>query len=213
MKYQRLSLALLAAACSIAQIAPLASAIAQPAPPATAAGDDGLTPQDRDALSVAEHLALQAQQRIEQWLTSQETTEDRLFARIYFPIAKTDPQKFHSPYDALADRDLVAYEDKALARSNAFQYAIVTDSNAYVPAHNSRFAQPLTGDLAQDYDHNRTKRLLSDAASLTAARSEARYFIQRVRTDSGDTISDLSVPVVVRGKHWGCARIGYRRGE
>lgn len=211
MKYRSLSLALFAAAWSFAEPAPAA---AEPAPPATpATADDGLGPQDRDALSVAEHLALQTSQRIEQWLHGQETTEDRLFARIYFPIEKTEPQKFHSPYDALADRDLVAYEDKALGRSPAFQYAIITDSNAYIPAHNSRFAQPLTGDIAQDYDHNRTKRMLGDAPSLTAARSEARYLIQRVRLDNGDTISDLSVPVVVRGKHWGCARIGYRRAE
>jgi len=30
------------------------------------------------------------------------------------------------------------------------QYAIVTDSNGYVPAHNTRFAQPLTGNTEQD---------------------------------------------------------------
>jgi len=55
--------------------------------------------------------------------------------------------------------------------------------------------------------------MLGDPASLVAARSEARFLIQRVRLDTGDVIYDLSVPVTVRGKHWGCARIGFRRAE
>jgi methyl-accepting chemotaxis protein len=140
-------------------------------------------------------------------------TVDRLFTRMYFPIAKTDPKKYTTPYDSLADRDFVRIEDKVLARANTLQYAIVTDSNGYVPTHNTRFAQPLTGNPSQDYINNRTKRILGDPASITAARSETRYLLQRTRLETGDVIYDLSVPITVRGKHWGCARIGYRRTE
>jgi methyl-accepting chemotaxis protein len=187
---------------------------AQPAGGAPRGGDvDALSSQDRDVLATVEQLANDASQVIEQWIITQATTQDRLFARLYFPIPKTDPQKFSSPYDSLADRDLVGPEDKALARSAAMQYAIVTDINGYVPAHNTRFAQPLSGTLAQDYVNNRTKRIFGDAASVNAARSEAKYLIQRVKLETGDVIYDLSVPITVRGKHWGCARIGYRRSE
>jgi methyl-accepting chemotaxis protein len=181
--------------------------------PAAEAPADSLSPQDRDALAAAEQLAGEASQAIEQWLSTQAITEDRLFARVYFPVAKTNPKKFSTPYDALAERDLVAVEDRVLSRSPAFQYAIVTDINAYVPAHNTRFAQPLTGNVAEDYIHNRTKRLLGDDASVLAAHSEARYLLQRSKLDRGEVIFDISVPVVVRGKRWGCARIGYRRSE
>ena len=200
-------------------LAVLAAAIpsaAQPAPSpprAPEAGADALSPQEREVLAAAEQLASDAGQVIEQWIITQAATEDRVFARLYFPIPKTEPQKYSTPYDTLADRDLVGPEDKALARSAAMQYAIVTDVNGYVPAHNTRFAQPLSGVVAQDYVNNRTKRMFGDLASLTAARSEAKYTIQRVRLETGDQISDLSVPIVVRGKHWGCARIGYRRAE
>ncbi|MBC7974211.1 MAG: hypothetical protein H7138_04445 [Myxococcales bacterium] len=89
----------------------------------------------------------------------------------------------------------------------------MTDSNGYVPAHNTRFTQPLTGKPDKDYANNRTKRLLGDLASLRAARSEARYLLQRTALETGEVIYDLSVPIMVRGKHWGCARIGYRRAE
>lgn len=162
-------------------------------------------------LSAAEQLAADAEQRIERWIATQAITEDRLFARLYFPIPGTDPQKYQTPYDKLAERDMVGPEDKALERSPMWLYAILTDSNAYVPAHNSRFAQPLTGDLAKDYINNRSKRMLGDPASLLAARSEARYLLQRTKLETGDVIYDLSVPVTVRGAHWGCVRIGYRR--
>jgi methyl-accepting chemotaxis protein len=185
--------------------------VGQPAGPA--APSDNLTTQERDLLAAVEQLASDGAQVLEQWIITQTLTEDRLFARMYFPIAKTDPQKYSTPYDALADRDLIGPEDKALAHAPMLQYAILTDINGYVPAHNTRFAQPLTGNVEQDYINNRTKRMLGDTASLLAARSETRYLIQRVRLETGDVIYDISVPVTVRGKHWGCARIGYRRTE
>jgi methyl-accepting chemotaxis protein len=206
-----------------------APALGQPAPREPAprgAGDpaprdpavDALTPQERDLLAAAEQLARDGAHVLEQWLLSQAITEDRLFARMYFPVGKSDQRScarpcYATPYDALADRDLVSLEDRTLARAPTLQYAIVTDINGYVPAHNTRFAQPLTGNPEQDYINNRTKRLLADGASLAAARSEARFLIQRVKLDTGDVIYDISVPVTVRGKHWGCARIGYRRAE
>ena len=174
---------------------------------------DALSPQDRDVLAAAQQLATETAQVIEQWIITQAITEERVFARLYFPIPRTEPQKYSSPYDALADRDLVGHEDKALQRAAGLQYAIATDINGYVPAHNTRFSQPLTGVMAQDYVNNRTKRMFGDLASIIAARSEAKYLIQRVKLETGDILYDLSVPVMVRGKHWGCIRIGYRRAE
>lgn len=202
-----------------AALAAPGAALAQPATaaaprvPAPEPASDGLSAQDREVLATVEQLASTAAAAIEQWIITQASTEDRVFARLYFPIPKTDPQKYESPYDRLADRDLVPPEDKALAKSAAMQYAIVTDINGYVPAHNTRFSQPLSGATAQDYVNNRTKRIFGDLASVSAARSEAKYLLQRVKLETGDVIYDLSVPITVRGKHWGCARIGYRRSE
>ena len=207
----KLTVAAFATACAIpvsfAQSAPTAAAAAPEAP------SDGLTTQDRDVLAATEQLASEATQMMEQWITTQAVTEDRLFARLYYPIPKTEPRKWTTHYDQLADRDLVGPEDKALGRSPLIQYAIVTDLNGYVPAHNSRFAQALTGNMSQDYVNNRTKRILGDIASFAAARNEARYLMQRTQMETGDVIYEISVPIKVRGKHWGCARVGYRRAE
>lgn len=218
---QRTLLALAAAVSSISVAIPspaLAQPAARPSEPAAPAAGDGMTSQDREILAAAEQLATEASQLLEQWIMTQAITEERLFSRLYFPLPKTDPRKagpqqFATPYTALADRDLSGPQEKALARVALLQYAILTDINGYVPVHNNRFAQALTGNPEQDYINNRTKRMLGDNASLSAARSETRYLIQRVKLETGDVIYDLSVPVNVRGKHWGCARIGYRRSE
>jgi methyl-accepting chemotaxis protein len=203
-------------ATGFAQPAPRAAAVPPAAPPPAVppvADADPQTTQDKEVLGWAEQLATEASQLIERWITTQAISEDRVFARLYFPIAKTEPQKYATPYDALAEHDLVGPEDKALSRATTIQYAIVTDSNGYVPAHNTRFAQPLTGNVVQDYKNNQTKRMFGDPTSLAAARNEARHWFQRTRLENGDVIYDLSVPITVRGKHWGCVRIGYRRTE
>lgn len=194
--------------------AALGQPVARPADPAV----EALTAQERELLAAAEQLASDGAQVLEQWILSQAITEERLFARMYFPVGKSDPRScarpcYSTPYDALADRDLVSLEDKALARAPMLQYAILTDLNGYVPAHNTRFAQPLTGNGEQDHINNRTKRILADNASLAAARNEARFVIQRIKLETGDVIYDIAVPVTVRGKRWGCVRIGYRRAE
>jgi methyl-accepting chemotaxis protein len=214
----RTLLVVLATAASFPATAPAQPA--QPAQPAATAraGDpplETLTTQDREALAAAQALATELSQVLEQWITSKEITADRLFARLYFPLGelKTDPKKYTTPYSKFADRDLVGPEDMTLAGNPAFVYAILTDSNGYVPAYNQSFAQPLTGDIAQDYVTNRTKRLLGDLTSLLAARSERVYLRQHTKLETGDEIYDLSVPVTVRGKHWGCVRVGYRRSE
>jgi hypothetical protein len=87
------------------------------------------------------------------------------------------------------------------------------DTNAYIPAHNTRVSQPMTGNLGQDYTNSRTKRILGDLASFAAAQSEAHYLLQHVRLENGDTVYDLSVPVYVRGRHWGCVRIAYHHTD
>src|SRR5215813_3949820 len=112
----RTLLAVVATASSIPAIA-----LAQPAPARVPDATDNLSAQDREILGVAEQLATEASQLLEQWITTQALTEDRLFARMYYPIAKTDahkagPQQYATPYTTLADRDLVAPEDKAFAR-------------------------------------------------------------------------------------------------
>lgn len=201
------------AALLVMLAAPAAAAPKAPPPPPPPPAD-GLSDQDRDMRDAADQLAADAARVMEAWLSEKKLTEDQLFARLYYSIPRTDPPKYGTTYDQLADRLLTPVEDKALNHTPpAEQYAIVTDLNGYVPAHNTRFSQPITHDAGKDYLGNRTKRMLGDPASLRAARSEARFLLQRIELETGEVIYDLSVPIMIRGKHWGSARIGYRRAD
>lgn len=197
---------------ALASVAAPAHADTPSSAPSCPPSGDALTDQDRQALAAAEQLAQEASGVIEQWITAQVLAEDQLFARFYFPVAKTNPRRFTTVYDQLADRDLMGPGDKALAASPQYVYAFVTDVGSYAPVHNTKFSRPLTGDAEKDNAGNRAKRIMLDPVSVNAARSTARYLLQKSQ-DGGTKIYDVSVPIMVRGKHWGTARIGYKRGE
>ncbi len=187
-------------------LAPLAgrAAATTPAPAAE------LTQQERDMLGVANDLARKCSDTIEKWLAANEVTEDRLFSNLYYPIAHTDPPKFNTDWDRLSDRDILALEEAALAKSQAIVYVVLTDRNGYVPTHNARYAQTLTGNVSVDWVNNRTKRIFNNHVEIAASRNTAPYIFQRYFRDNGDVLMDLGVPVMVRGRHFGSIRLGFR---
>jgi len=52
--------------------------------------------------------------------------------------------------------------------------------------------------------------MFMDLTGLSAARNLTPFLVQRYQRDTGETMVDLSVPVTVRGAHWGALRIGFR---
>lgn len=198
----------------------LAAALLAPAPAAaqtTKVGGvvplESLTPQERDMLSLGGEFAKRCGDTLEKWLADKEVSQDKLFSFLYFPIPKTDPPKFSTDYDALSDRDVVAIQENILSRSAAIIYTVMVDKNGYLPTHNVRYSQPLTGNLASDLVNNRTKRIFNDRTGIAASQNTAPFLIQRYQRDTGEIMADLSVPIFVRGKHWGAIRIGYRNIE
>jgi len=175
--------------------------------------NEPLSAQDREVLIWANQLAADVSQTIEKWIATRAISEEKLFGRLYYPIARTDPPKYTTEYSDLADRDLPGLQEAVVRKSGTVVFAVVTDINGYLPTHNQRYSQPLTGNRAFDLVNNRTKRIFGDRTGIAAARNEAPYLLQRYKRDTGELMADLSVPVKVRGKHWGCVRIGYRQVE
>ncbi len=175
---------------------------------ATAA--ESLTPQEREMLAIGNDVAKRCGEAMERWLAAKEVSEDRLFSSMYYPIPKTDPPKFTTDWDRLSDRDILPIEEAALAKSPVMVFVVLVDKNGYLPTHNTRYSMPLTGNLASDLVNNRTKRIFNDRTGLAAARNKAPFLIQRYQRDTGEIMADLSVPVMVRGQHWGALRLGYR---
>ncbi len=129
------------------------------------------------------------------------------------PLSRSTATKYHTAYDQYLDQRLQPIIDAFLEEDAMVAFAIPTDHNGYVPTHNSRFAQPLTGDLKQDLAGNRTKQLFNDPVGLRAARYDgsdgAGVMRQVYRRDTGETLWDLSAPIYVQGDHWGAFRLGF----
>lgn len=130
------------------------------------------------------------------------------FDTSYEPIGSFDPPKYHTKYDFYLDKSILNIEDEFLL-DESIVFAVAVDINGYLPTHNTKYQQPITGDKAKDLVGNRTKRIFNDPVGLAAAKNTEKGFLQIYKRDTGETMWDISSPVYVKGKHWGGFRIGY----
>jgi methyl-accepting chemotaxis protein len=137
-------------------------------------------------------------------------SRDALFDRQYKPIPHTNPQKYTSRFDAFTDRVLPPVQEALLTAIPQIAFAIAVDSKGYLPTHNKKFSQPLTGDYETDLLNNRTKRHFSDRTGSRCGSNTNDFLLQTYKRDTGEVMHDLSAPIYVEGKHWGGFRIGYR---
>lgn len=154
--------------------------------------------------------AAEAGRLLEQAIRSGQIDEQALFDRDYRPIAGTRPQKYRSRFDELTDRIMPPLQEPLLEHDTSILLACVVDENGYLPTHNKRYSQPLTGDHDKDLLANRTKRIFDDPVGRRCGAHELPYLVQTYRRDTGEVIHDISAPVYVNGRHWGGFRIGYR---
>ncbi|MDM8536388.1 HAMP domain-containing protein [Desulfobacterales bacterium HSG17] len=126
----------------------------------------------------------------------------------YTEITGFDPPKFHTKYDWYLDKAILSFEDEFLKESDIL-YAVAMDIKGYVPTHNTRYNKPPTGDKAKDLEGNRTKRIYADKIAKQAAVNKQNGLVQVYSRDTGETVWDISTPVFIKGKHWGCFRVGF----
>ncbi|MBF0411367.1 MAG: chemotaxis protein [Desulfamplus sp.] len=134
----------------------------------------------------------------------------QIFDTFYIPMPDTYPQKYHTQYDTILDTTIQPILDKYLVKDKRLLFVVVVDKNGYLPTHNTIFSKPLTGDKDVDFINNRTKRLFNDKIGLAAARNETPYLVQKYVRDTGESIYDLSLPIMFQNQHWGAVRIGYQ---
>ncbi|WP_210396824.1 methyl-accepting chemotaxis protein [Motiliproteus sediminis] len=159
---------------------------------------------------LADRARNEIQAAFEGAIDSGRLSEQDLFDRDYQPIANTSPQKFHTRYDQLCDELLPPIQEPVLQQNNAIVYAIANDNKGYVPTHNRVFSKPLTGNYDTDFAGNRTKRLFNDRTGARCGAHTEKMLVQTYKRDTGEIMHDLSVPIFVKGKHWGSLRMGYR---
>lgn len=135
---------------------------------------------------------------------------DDLFDRTYTPIPNTSPSKYHTRFDSYTDKVLPAIQEALLPRHEGLVFAIACTPQGYVPTHNNAFSQPLTGDAKVDAVQNRTKRKFDDRTGIRCGSHQQAVLLQTYTRDTGELMHDLSVPIMVNGRHWGGLRLGYK---
>jgi methyl-accepting chemotaxis protein len=145
---------------------------------------------------------------LEEQIDNKRFTMDELFDTNYVPIPGTDPPKYTTKYDSFLDKTIRAIEDEYL-KDDQVVFAVLVDRNGYLPTHNTKYSQPLTGDKEKDKLNNRTKRMFNDPVGLAAAKNQQEMLKQVYARDTGEKMWDISAPVFVKGKHWGGFRIGF----
>ena len=136
--------------------------------------------------------------------------EQALFDRKRDKIANTLPPKYASSFDGFTDRALPAIQESVKDSHRALVFAICAAPDGYVPTHNREFAHDQTGDAKVDLIKSRSKRLFNDRTGIRCGSHTQDMLLQTYRRDTGEIMHDLSVPIYVKGKHWGGFRLGYR---
>ena len=126
----------------------------------------------------------------------------------YIPIPGFVPEKYHTKYDFYLDKAILSLQDEFL-KDESVVFAVAVDKNGYLPTHNTKYQQPISGDQQRDLVGNRTKRIFNDTIGLAAALNTTSAFQQEYHRDTGEVMWDISSPIYVKGQHWGGFRIGF----
>lgn len=162
-------------------------------------------------LREAQQAAKAIGQLFEAALADGRMSQQDLFSEKYTPVPNTNPQKYHTPYDGFTDTHLPAIQEPILVRHANILYAGAVDRRGYFPTHNKKYSQPLTGKYEIDLVHNRGKRIFSDRTGQRSGSNSQSMLLQTYKRDTGEILHDLSVPILVNGRHWGGFRIGFKR--
>lgn len=170
----------------------------------------GLDDYHQRIYDLAREGASQIAAKFEADIDENRVTLDDLFDRTYQPIANTLPAKFKTRFDRYTDQVLPAIQEPILARHDGLVFVIACTPQGYVPTHNSAFSQPLTGDIAIDTVRSRSKRKFDDRTGIRCGSHQQAVLLQTYTRDTGELMHDLSVPIMVKGRHWGGLRMGYK---
>ena len=131
-----------------------------------------------------------------------------LFDHNYRPVPETNPQKFTTTFTPYA-QELQGLFDQA-KQDLGSTYSVAVDVNGYLASHHSGLAEPMTGDPSVDLPRSRHQRLYfnSEAEQRRSVNTET-FLFQTYMRDTGEILNDLSLPIYLKGRHWGAMVSGF----
>ncbi len=147
-------------------------------------------------------------------LRSREITLEALFDANYSPIAGSNPQQFRNHALDFFEKILPPIQEPILAQDQSIVFCAAVDRNGYLPVHNKIYSQPQGSDPNWNNANSRNRRIFDDPTGLAAARNIKKFLVNTYPRELGGgqivLMKDLSVPILVEGRHWGGLRMGAR---
>jgi methyl-accepting chemotaxis protein len=114
------------------------------------------------------------------------------------------PEKYDTSYTNAYEQIIRPIFDKVTADNPMLAMACAFDVNGYLPAHNSKISQPMTGNFEKDNALSRHRRLYNATrAERRRAEQTSPFLLLTFIRDTGEIMNSISVPMYVNGQHWG----------
>ncbi|MGJ4944181.1 methyl-accepting chemotaxis protein [Bradyrhizobium sp. HKCCYLS1011] len=144
-----------------------------------------------------------------------EITLAQLMDENYREIPGTDPKQYMTDYVEFTDRILPAIQDPIQKSDPRIVFCVAWAKGGYLPTHNPNYRQPQGSDPVWNNANCRNRRLFNDRAVKKVAENKRPFLLQTYRRDMGGgqfvLMKDLSAPILVKGRHWGAFRMGFRQ--
>ncbi|KJC33790.1 chemotaxis protein [Bradyrhizobium sp. LTSP885] len=177
--------------------------------------DSGVETSDAPLIRVVTETAKRISDAFESAVARGDVTLDQLMDEKYREIAGTNPKQYLTDYTAFTDRVLPAIQDPIQKSDPRIVFCVAWARNGYLPTHNPNYRLPQGPDPVWNNANCRNRRLFNDRAVKKVAASTKPFLLQTYRRDMGGgnfvLMKDLSSPIVIRGRHWGAFRMGFRQ--
>jgi len=146
--------------------------------------------------------------QVQEKLTQLAASGVNVWDQDYRPQPETNPQKYLVSYCAAFEQQMQPLFEQALGSLRGGVYALIVDARGYGAIHNRKYSQPLTGNYQNDLVGNRTRRIWDDVTGQRGAKNTLPLLVQTYARDTGEILSEINLPILVGGRHWGGVRVG-----
>ena len=169
----------------------------------------GIETENTPYIKAAQETAAKVIEAFERGLDERQISESDLFDETYQQIAGSNPPQYLTRFTAFCDKVLPPIQDPVAARLSAMAVCSV-DRNGYMVSHQPQYSKPQGSDPNWNAANCRNRIKFNDYTALAAAHNRKPILLQTFNRKMGDrtlTVKDASVPIIVKGRHWGALRI------
>jgi len=176
--------------------------------------DSGIETADAPLIRTVIETAKTISASFEAAIARGEISLDQLMDENYREIPGTDPKQYLTDYVEFTDRILPPIQDPLQKSDSRIVFCVAWARGGYLPTHNPNYRKPQGADPVWNNANCRNRRLFNDRAVKKVAANTRPFLLQTYRRDMGGgnfvLMKDLSSPILVRGRHWGAFRMGFR---